>query len=146
MCVKFEGRVFKEGKYWLVEVPALDIVTQGRSKTNAYAMIKEAIELHVGQSGFEVEVHPMSNGNFVIRTKKGSDDRYIIALLLKQQRAKYGLSLSEVAQRLGITKHAYAQYEQARSLPSLTKVEEFIYAMSNQAHFVVNVFEERKAA
>lgn len=146
MCVKFEGGVVKAGKYWSVEVPALDIVTQGRSKKDAYMMIKEAIELQVGVRGFEVEIHPMHDNDFVIHAKKNSDDKHLIALLLKQQRAKYGLTSSEVARRLHITKHAYAQYEQARSLPSLTKVEEFIHAMSRKAHVVVNVFEEQKAA
>jgi len=146
MCVKFEGRVFKDKRAWVVEVPALDIVTQGTSKKNAYAMIKEAIELLVDARDFNIEITPMADNKFFVRAKKDQDDRYLVALLLKQQRAKYGLSTSAVAQRLGITKHAYAQYEQARSLPSITKIEEFVYAMSRNAHVVVNVFEEPKAA
>jgi len=146
MCVKFEGNVFKSGKYWPIEVPALYIITQGKSKRDAYSMIKEAVELHVNRPRFEVEVVPISEYKFILRAKKSEDDKYLVALLLKQQRAKYGLTAQEVARRLGITKHAYAQYEQARSLPSITKIEEFVYAMSHKAHFVVNVFEEPKAA
>ena len=146
MCVKFEGKIYKSGKYWPIEVPALYIITQGKSKRDAYSMIKEAVELHVDRVGFEVEVTPLPENKFILRAKKNEDDKYLVALLLKQQRAKYGLSTAEVAKRLKITKHAYAQYEQARSLPSLTKIEEFIYAMSHKAHFVVNVFEEPKAA
>ncbi len=32
--MRFEGRVWKDkgGKYWLVEVPLLDVMTQGTSK------------------------------------------------------------------------------------------------------------------
>lgn len=146
MCVKFEGKIYKSGKYWPIEVPALYIITQGKSKRDAYSMIKEAVELHVDRPGFQVETVPLPENKFILRAKKNEDDKYLVALLLKQQRAKYGLSTAEVARRLGITKHAYAQYEQARSLPSLTKIEEFIYAMSHKAHFVVNVFEEPKAA
>lgn len=146
MCVKFEGTTCKEGRYWPVDVPALNVVTQGRSKKEAYQMIKEAIELYVDQPHFQVEVIPLSGGRFIIRAKSNEDDKYLVALMLKQQRAKYGLSLADIAKRLGITRHAYAQYEQARSLPSLTKVEEFIHAMSKQAHFVVGVFESDKAA
>ncbi len=141
MCVKFEGRLFKQDRYWPVEVPALDIMTQGRSREDAYVMIKEAVELHVDRPGFKVEVMPSMGEKFVIKAIGVNNDKYLIALLLKQQRAKHGLSTSEVAKRLGITKHAYAQYEQARSLPSLTKVEEFIYAMNKHAHFVLNIFE-----
>lgn len=146
MCVKFEGRVHKSGRHWLVAVPALDIMTQGKSKKDAYFMIKDAVELHVGRKGFEVEVAPLAGNTFILRTRKSADDNYLVALLLKQQRAKYGLSTAEVALRLGITKHAYAQYEQARSLPSLTKIEAFVFAMSKHAHVIVNVFEETKAA
>ena len=146
MCVKFEGKLIKEGRFWPIYVPALDVVTQGRSKKDAYAMIKEAVELYVDRPGFEVLVIPMPRNKFVLRAKKNADDKYLVALMLKHQRAKHGLSTSEVAKRLGITKHAYAQYEQARSLPSITKVEEFIHAMSDSAHVVLDVIDDSQAA
>jgi DNA-binding XRE family transcriptional regulator/predicted RNase H-like HicB family nuclease len=146
MCVKFEGNVSKGVKYWPVEAPSLYIFTQGKSKRDALFMIKEAIELCVNVVGFEVEIVPLKNDKFIVMAKKNADDKYLVALMLKQQRAKFGLSTSEVAKRLKITKHAYAQYEQARSLPSLTKIEEFIHAMSKTTHVVVNVFDEPKAA
>ena len=66
--------------------------------------------------------------------------------MLKNQRAKYGLSLQEVADRLGVSKNAYAQYEQARAVPSITKVEEFIHAMSDRVHVVLDVLDEAKVA
>lgn len=72
--------------------------------------------------------------------------RYLIALMLKNQRAKYGLSIAQVADRLGISKNAYAQYEQARAIPSIAKVEEFIHAMSNQVHVVLDVLDEAMVA
>lgn len=146
MCVKFEGSVSKSKRMWLVEIPALDVMTQGKSKKDAYIMIKDAVELLVDRKGFKVRVTPLSDNKFLLRAEDNENDKYLVAFLLKQQRAKYGLSTAEVAERLGITKHAYAQYEQARSLPSITKIEEFVYAMSKNAHFVVNVFEESKAA
>ncbi|MFA4875041.1 MAG: helix-turn-helix transcriptional regulator [bacterium] len=146
MCVNFEGFVWKEGRYWPIDVPALDIITQGRSKKDAYAMIKDAVEMLVDREGFKAEVIPMSGDRFVLRAARNEDDIYLIALLLKQQRAKYGLSTSEVARRLHITKHAYAQYEQARALPSLVKIQEFVGAMNKDAIFAVNVLNPRHAA
>ncbi|MFA4973088.1 MAG: helix-turn-helix domain-containing protein [bacterium] len=146
MCVNFEGYVWREGSHWPVEVPALDVITQGRSKKDAYSMIKEAIELLVDRKGFEIMVVPIDADRFVLRAKRTEDDALLIALLLKQQRAKYGLSTSELAQRLGITKHAYAQYEQARSLPSLTKIQEFLAAMDKDAVFAVNILKSPHAA
>lgn len=139
MCVKFEGKLAKEGKYWMVCVPALDIYTQGKSKKDAFAMIKDAVELVVDQKRFAVVVSPLPHNQFVLRTKRTKDDRYLIALMLKNQRAKYGLSITQVADRLKISRNAYAQYEQARAIPSIAKVEEFIHAMSDQVHVVLDV-------
>ena len=109
-------------------------------------MIKEAVEMLVDRKGFQVEVVPIKNDKFILRAKKSDDDVYLTALLLKQQRAKYGLSLNDLANRLGITKHAYAQYEQARSLPSLTRIQDFLTAMSKDAVFAVNVLDSHEAA
>ena len=146
MCVKFEGKLFKDGRYWPIYVPALGVYTQGKSKKDAYFMIKDALELLVYRPGFEVVVTPLSKNRFILRAKNSSHDKYLIALLLKHQRGQHGLSISEVAKRLGITKHAYAQYEQARALPSITKVEEFIHAMSEHAHVVLDVIDDSEAA
>lgn len=146
MCIKFEGKMFKEGRYWPVVVPALDIYTQGTSKKDALAMIQEAVELSVDRKGFAVKVDPMPENTFVLRAKNADDDRYLVALMLKNHRAKYGLSLNDVAQRLGLSKNAYAQYEQARAVPSLTKVEEFIHAMSKHVHVVLGLIDEARVA
>ena len=146
MCVKFEGKLLKDGRYWAVCVPALDVYTQGKSKKDALAMIKEAVELTVDRKGFFVRVNPLPKNQFVLRAKEADDDKYLIALMLKNQRAKYGLSLQDVADRLGVSKNAYAQYEQARAIPSITKVEEFIHAMSRNVHVVLDVLDEARVA
>lgn len=146
MCIKFEGKLLKKGKYWSIYVPSLDIYTQGTSKKDALFMIKEAIELSVNEKGFEISIDPLPQNRFILRSKKIKNEKYLIALLLKNQRAKYGLSTQEVANRLGVSKHAYAQYEQARSIPSITKIEEFIYAMNDRAHVVLDIFDESMVA
>lgn len=146
MCVKFEGKVSKGKKYWPIWVPAICVYTQGRSKKDAYFMIKDAVELTVNRPGFEVVVVPLPKNRFILRAKNSAHDKYLVAMLLRYQRANYGLSIGEVAKRLGITKHAYAQYEQARAMPSITKVEEFIHAMSEHAHVVLDVIDDSRAA
>lgn len=146
MCIKFEGKLKKEEKYWAVWVSALDIYTQGKSKKDALAMIKDAVELLVDRQKFIVDVSPFPNHQFILHSKTSENDRYLIALMLKNQRAKYGLSISQVAHRLGISKNAYAQYEQARAVPSITKVEEFIHAMSEHVHVVLDVLDEALVA
>jgi predicted RNase H-like HicB family nuclease len=56
--MRFEGRIWKDGKYWLVEVPAFDAVTQGRTKREAHEMAKDLIETMANTPGFEVTVYP----------------------------------------------------------------------------------------
>ena len=57
MCIlnqvmRFVGKVFKAGKYWAIEIPILDIATQGRTKKEAYEMIADAVESLVNKKGF----------------------------------------------------------------------------------------------
>jgi len=147
MYIKFEGNLEKVGSYWAVSVPTLDVYSQGKSKKDALSMIQEAIELLVDQPHFSVTLTPLSQGHFVVHATKSEHDRYLMALMLKNQRAKYGLSLTQVAERLGISKNAYAQYEHARAIPSIAKVEEFVHAMSNHhVHVVLGVVGEALAA
>ena len=108
-------------------------------------MIQEAVELMVDHQGFAVHVNPLQKNQFILRSKNDGGDKYLLALMLKNQRAKYGLSLQEVADRLGVTKNAYAQYEQARAVPSITKVEEFISSMSRHVHVVLDLLDEEAA-
>jgi hypothetical protein len=42
--MELEGRIWKSGKFWLVEVPAVDVMTQGTSRKNALHMIGDAVE------------------------------------------------------------------------------------------------------
>lgn len=146
MGVKFEGVMSHDGKWWAIGVPALEVWSQGRTRPAAYRMIKEAVELSMAHP-VEVEVLPMDGDRFVLRAKKSSDDRYLVAMMLRNHRAKSGLSLAQVAERLKVTRGTYAQYEQARSLPSVAKIETYISAMGNgREHVVLDVVSNRKSA
>lgn len=41
--MELEGKIWKEKKHWLVEVPALAVMTQGRTRKEALEMIQDAI-------------------------------------------------------------------------------------------------------
>ncbi|MDD5099255.1 MAG: helix-turn-helix domain-containing protein [Candidatus Colwellbacteria bacterium] len=147
MCVNFEGKLFKDGNFWPVYVSVLEICTQGRSKKDAYMMIKDAVEIHLEYNlkhKIKVVVMPMPNNKFILRASNEKNDKYLMALMLRRQREKYGLTVDKVARRLGVTKRTYAKYEQARSLPSLAQIEKYIRAMDNHAHVVLNILEEKE--
>lgn len=77
-----------------MEVPILEVTSQGRSRSGALAMIADAIESLANRPGFKVAVHPGSGEYFEV----GADDlATLTALLLRRARHRSGLSLSEVA-------------------------------------------------
>src|SRR6188768_4069447 len=51
-AMRFPGRVKKEGKFWLVEIPAFDASTQGRTKHEALAMAADLVETMADTKGF----------------------------------------------------------------------------------------------
>jgi len=133
--MRFAGRVFKCGSHWAVEVPILDIVTQGRSKRDALEMIADAIESLVRRDGFVIKVFPGTGEEFEIGA---ADEAALTALLLRRARVRSGLSLAEVAARLGAKSiNGYARYEQGRSVPSLRKLSQLYAAVKRTGDFVL---------
>ena len=133
--MRFQGKVYKDGKFWLAEIPMLDAMTQGYTKTEACVMVKDLIETLVNRPEFSVEVHSVKRGTFEVSS---SDTRVMISFMLRRQREKSGLSLSEVAQRLGVqSRNAYARYEQGTSVPTLEKFDQLLKAVSPDSDFVM---------
>jgi hypothetical protein len=122
--VRFEGRVWKDGKQWLVEVPMLDVMTQGRSRREALTMIADAIESLANQKGFRAKVHPTGGQSFEVGS---ADTATLTALLLRRQREAHELSLAEVSKRLGQkSRNAYARYERGASVPTIEKLQRLL--------------------
>jgi predicted RNase H-like HicB family nuclease/DNA-binding XRE family transcriptional regulator len=131
----FNGKVWKDGKLWLVEIPALDVMTQGHSKKDALFMIKDAIEELVDEKSFHVKVVPAEKkSEFIIYANNVAP---LVALMLKRQRVKNGLSLADMQERLHAkSRNTYAQYEQGRCAPTVQKLVEFLSAMGVMALFM----------
>ena len=133
--MRLAGQVFKSGRYWAIEVPILSIVTQGRTKNEAYEMIVDAIESLMNKEGFEVLVYPGKGQYFEVSS---TDLATLTAFLLRRLRVKQGLTLVEVSKRLGAKSHnAYARYEQGKSIPTLEKFSQLLAALSPDNDFVL---------
>jgi len=132
--MRFEGRIKKDGKFWLVEIPAFDAFTQGHTKREAFAMAKDLIETMADTTGFRVTVHPAGRETFEIEANRVG---ILLALLLRRQRERQGLTLSEAAKRLGqSSRNAYARYEQGKAMPSVEKLEELLKAIAPDQRIV----------
>ena len=133
--MRFQGKLYRDEKWWLAEVPVFDAMTQGRSRKEALAMIADWFITMVDRKGFSVHIHPTGRNEFEV----GSDDpRTMISLLLQRQRQKSGLSLAQAAQRLGAkSRNAYARYEQGVSVPTVEKLDELLRAIAPDRDIVV---------
>ena len=134
--MRLSGRVHRVGRFWAIEVPILGVVTQGRSKRDAFTMIADAIESLADKDGFYIDVLPGKGDYFEVST---SEQGVLMALLLKRERLKAGLTLAQVAERLGIQSvNAYARYEQGRSVPTVQKLTELFAALAPNKDFVLS--------
>lgn len=134
--MRFSGTIYKDGKFWLAEIPILDLMTQGRTKKEAYEMIADMLESLINKDGFKAEVFKGMKDRFEIGA---SEPRHMISLLLQRKREISGLSLSQVAGRMGTTsRNSYARYEQGKSVPSMEKLNELLHAVCPQTDIVIN--------
>ena len=133
--MRLEGRICRSGRYWAVEVPILGVFTQGRTKKEAFEMIADAVESLVNKDGFQARIFPGSGDHFELGA---SDQGTLTALLLRRERLKSGLSLAQVAARLGTKSlNAYARYEQGRAVPTVQTLSKLFSAVAPNGDFVL---------
>ena len=125
--MRIEGRLNKSGNFWAVEIPLLLVFTQGKTKKDAYAMAKDAVECLIDRKGFSVDAIEGKDGHFSISS---NDDKILMALALKQQRAEHQLSIRDVARKMGSNSpSAYSRYESGQVKPSLEKFSQLLCAI-----------------
>lgn len=126
--MRFEGKLARDGAWWLAEVPILDALTQGRTRKEALEMIADWVETIVARDGFRASVFPLGKDAFELA---GNDAGAMTALLLRRRREASGRSLREVASRLGSeSPNAYARYERGAAVPTVEKLDALLKAAS----------------
>jgi len=134
--MKFQGKAYKDGKYWLAEIPILELMTQGHSKKELLVMVEDLFTTLSNNSELEVNVQCDKNGNLEVGT---NNSKIFVGLLLKRKRNLNNLTVEEVSKRLGSSsKNSYARYEQGKSLPSFDKLQELLCAVGASSDFVIN--------
>ena len=133
--MRFEGKVIRDGKWWLAEIPLLDAMTQGRTRKEALEMIGDWLETMVGRAGFQATVFPRGRADFEVA---GSDAAAMTALLLRRRREASGRSLRDVASRLGSSsRNSYARYERGDAVPTVEKLDALLKATTPERDFVI---------
>jgi len=142
--MELEGKVWKNKKHWLIEVPSLNIMTQGYSKAEAIDMIKDAIIEYVHyyfeseiDETFEIKAKGYKKGVIGIST---THNKLLLALSLRRQREKSGSTVREASERLGSkSPNAYAQYEKGKTRISLDQYEKLLQAANPDQHSLLRV-------
>jgi len=85
--MKLEGRIWKSrtSGFWLAEVRDLDLVTQGRSRKDAAAMLADAVQSLVHHDDFRVAVKIGQRG---VCSVASNDDVRLAVLTLRRLRAR----------------------------------------------------------
>ena len=133
--MRFSGKIYKDGTFWLAEISILDLMTQGRTKRDAYEMVADMLDTMINQKDFEITVFKGKKDTFEVGS---SDAKYFVRLLLQRKRELSGLSLSQVASRLGMSsRNTYARYEQGKSVPSVEKLNDLLRAVCPETDIVI---------
>ena len=133
--MRFEGKIARDGRFWLAEIPLLEAITQGKTRAEALGMICDWLETMINRPGFRAQVHPRGKNEFEV---SGNDVGALTALLLRRRRQASGASLRDVAERLGASsRNAYARYERGDVVPTVEKLDALLKATSPGGDFVI---------
>ena len=131
--MEFRGKVWKTADRppWVIEVKSLGVITQGRTKKEALAMLQDAIELyleHYFNDKTQIKVTDYGKGVVGVTC---SDKKLLLSLSLIKQRQESKLTVREVSDRLGSTSpNAYAKYERGRINISIDKYDQLLQAVN----------------
>jgi predicted transcriptional regulator len=133
--MRFEGKLIRDGRFWIAEIPLLGAITQGRTRKGALAMAVDWLETMVNRADFKASVHDGGGTEFEV---SGTDVAAMTALLLRRSREASGASLRDVAERLGASsRNAYARYERGDAVPTVEKLDALLKAASPDRDFVI---------
>ena len=125
--MKLKGRVWKDEKFWLLEVPAFDGMTQGQSRKEALRMMESYVRDALEMPGYEISVEHHGGDEITLTV---SDPKPLVALMVSRTRSASGLTMQEICDRMGKKgRNAVRQYETGKHDPSITKLQELAAAM-----------------
>lgn len=135
--MRLEGKIRKEGKFWLVEIPILDYLTQGHSRKEALEMAVDIVETGVNKPNFKATVVFSEGNRFILAV---NDIHALIAHMIQRWRQKDGLTVREASRRLGSkSPNAFGAYEQGKVTPSIEKLEQLLHIFDKRRDVVITL-------
>lgn len=128
--MKLPGKYYKDGKFWITEIPVIDFMDQGKTKAEALKLAGEAIALLVNKKGFTCKVHDDGDGEFILSS---DDTGALLSFILKRMREAKGLSIRDVREVLGTKSHTeYARHESGKTSMTIDKFTSYVKAISKK--------------
>jgi predicted RNase H-like HicB family nuclease len=93
--LKFDANFWKDGKWWIIDAPALEVTTQGRTKKDALLMLKDAILALLNDRSYKLEVVEEGKGKAAIVVKNPVK---LLSLALERKRATSDKTVGALAQ------------------------------------------------
>ena len=134
------GRITKDGGVWLAECEIIGAFTEGRSRKDALNMLADCIETKIDPARLKVRVTEIGwfGPDAYTVMIDANKPAMLAAEVLGYQREMHGLSLAQVAKRLGASSlNAYAAYEQGKREPSLSKFSELLAVVAPEMALTV---------
>jgi hypothetical protein len=133
--MEIEAKLIRDGRWWVVDVPVLVAMTQGRTKKEAIYMTRDLvitmIETYFSKNDlkdFDVIVKEHENNILGI---SATDKNILLSLSLRRQREWSKSTIMDVAHRMGSNSpNSYAQYERGKIRISLDKYENLLQAIN----------------
>ncbi len=126
--INIQGFFRREGKFWLVELPALDQISSGESKDQALQIAKEFVEILLEEYNLlpcKIQIKALRNKVFL----EASNPSAIFALSLKRLRgSRPQKEISDILQFKSI--NSYQQYENSEREPSISQAIKLLEALN----------------
>ena len=134
--MKIRGSYFRDGKHWVVDLPAIDATTQAPAKSKIEEMVRDLLS-SLANRPIELSAALFGNGKIEVDV---IDEVALFPLILRRQREKSGMSQKDAANLLGYASvNAYSAYEQGERQPSLEKAEKLLKAVSKESRIRIDV-------
>ncbi len=128
--MRLVGNYYKDGKFWLCELPFIQLMDQGRTKKECLIMIKDAIEILINDKEFKCEVTELGNGKFAVGT---SQVKTLAAFVVRRLREAQGLTIREAGTLLGMKSHTeYARHESGKVAMNMETFNRYVEVLSSK--------------
>ena len=148
LYIGMQGKVWRKKNWYVVEIPALDLMTQGKNKDDALYMINDALSLHLeelGVKGFDPDGScwvDKDHGNFSVAVPWS---KKVVGFMMQRLRDRTNLSQRDLAKKLGYSSHnSIAAYETGKIQPTLEKFSEIMSGLGVNVSIGISL-ESRRA-